>query len=68
MVSSQLEFLKNWDDFNFSTGNFSFPSNNIPSAPAYSVYVSQLIHYARACSEYHVFIEQISIVRLTPIF
>ena len=27
-------------------------SSNIPSAPAYGVYVSQLIRYTRACSNY----------------
>ena len=34
------------DDFNFPIVNFPFLSSNIPSAPAYSIYVSQLIHYA----------------------
>ena len=34
------------DDFNFPIVNFPFLSS-IPSAPAYSVYVSQLIRYAR---------------------
>ena len=38
------------DDFNFPIVNSPFLSNNIPSAPAYGVYVSQLIHYARAWS------------------
>ena len=36
-------------DFNFPIVNFPFLSSNIPSAPAYGVYVSQLIRYARAC-------------------
>ena len=40
------------DDFNFPIVNFPFLSSNIPSAPAYSVYVSQLIHYARTSSKY----------------
>ena len=31
---------------------------NIPSAPAYGVYVSQLISYARACSNYQDFMER----------
>ena len=35
------------DDFNFPIVNFPFLSNNIPSVPAYDVYVSQLIRYAR---------------------
>ena len=46
------------DDFNFPVVNFPFLSSNIPSAPAYGVYVSQLIRYARACSNYQVFMER----------
>ena len=38
------------DDFSFPIVNFPFLSSNIPSAPAYGVYVLQLIRYARACS------------------
>ena len=38
--------------------NFPFLSSNIPSAPAYGVYVSQLIHYARTCSNYQDFMER----------
>ena len=35
-----------------------FPlSSNIPSAPAYGVYFSQLIRYARTCSNYQDFME-----------
>ena len=34
------------DDFNFPIVNFPFLSSNIPSAPAYGIYVSQLIRYA----------------------
>ena len=33
------------DEFNFPIVNFSFLSSNIPSAPAYGVYVWQLIRY-----------------------
>ena len=46
------------DDFNFPIVNFPFLSSNIPSAPAYGVYLSQLIRYARACSNYRDFIER----------
>ena len=46
------------DDFNFPIVNFPFLSSNIPSAPAYGVYVSQLIRYARACSNYQGFMER----------
>ena len=44
------------DNFNFHITNFSFPSSNIPSSPAYGVFISQLIWYARACSSYECFI------------
>ena len=33
-----------------------FLSSNIPSSPAYGVFISQLIRYARACSSYECFI------------
>ena len=44
------------DDFNFHITNFPFLSSNIPSSPAYGVFISQLILYARACSSYECFI------------
>ena len=46
------------DDFHSPIVNFPFLSSNVPSAPAYGVYVSQLVRYARACSEYQDFIER----------
>ena len=45
------------DDLNFPIVNFPFLSSNIPFAPAYGVYFSQLIRYARACSNYQDFME-----------
>ena len=44
------------DNFNFHITNCPFLSNNIPASPAYSVFNSQLIQYARACSSYACFI------------
>ena len=44
------------DDFNFHITNFPFLSSNIPSSPAYGVFISQLIRYVRACSSYECFI------------
>ena len=38
--------------FGFYIVNFPFMSSNIPSAPAYGVYASQLIRYARCCSNF----------------
>ena len=36
-------------DFNFPIVNFPFICSNILAAPAYGVYISQLIRYSRAC-------------------
>ena len=44
------------DDFNFHITNFPFLSSNIPSSPAYGVFISQLIRYAMACYSYECFI------------
>ena len=40
------------DAFGFHILNFPLMSSNIPSAPAYGVYASQLICYAHCCSNY----------------
>ena len=44
------------DDFNFHITNFPFLSSNIPSSPAYGVFISQHIRCARVCSSYECFI------------
>ena len=44
------------DAFGFHIVNFPFISSNIPSAPAYGVYPSQLIRNARCCSSYSDFL------------
>ena len=44
------------DAFGFHIVNFPFMSSNIPSAPAYDVYASQLIRYAHCCSTYSDFL------------
>ena len=46
------------DAFSFHIVNFPFMSSNIPSAPAYSVYASQLIRFARCCSNYSEFLSR----------
>ena len=40
------------DAFGFHIVNFPFMSSNIPSAPAYNAYASQLIRCAHCCSKY----------------
>ena len=38
------------DDFNFEIVNFPFLDGDVPRSPSYGVYISQLIHFARVCS------------------
>ena len=42
----------NRDAFDFDIVNFPDLSENIPTAPVYGTYVSQLIRYSRACHNY----------------
>ena len=46
------------DDFNLPIVNFPFICSNIPAAPAYGVYISQLIRYSRACGSYQDFLDK----------
>jgi hypothetical protein len=46
------------DDFNFKIINFPNMCSNIPASPAYDVYISQLIRYARASSNYSDFLKR----------
>ena len=46
------------DDFNFKIINFPNMCSNIPVSPAYGVYISQLIRYARASSNYSDFLKR----------
>jgi hypothetical protein len=47
-----------YDDFIFPIVNFLFISSNIPASPAYGVYISQLVHYSRACAQYSDFLDR----------
>ena len=46
------------DDFSFRIVNYPFLDSNIPVRPAYGVYVSRLVCFARACSDVSDFIER----------
>ena len=46
------------DDFDFAIVNFPFLCSNVSLSPAYGVYVSQLIRYARACHAYDDFLKR----------
>jgi len=46
------------EDFNFPIVNFPFICSNIPSEPAYGVYLSQLRRCSRACGSYRDFLDR----------
>ena len=52
----QVTLYDKRDDFNFDIVNFPFLCSNILQSPAYGVFVSQLIRYARASTLYDDFI------------
>ena len=43
------------DDFGFTIVNFPHMCSNIPSGPAYGIYISQLVRYCRVCVFYEDF-------------
>ena len=43
------------DGFNFHIVNFPYMDSNIPSKPAYGVYISQLVRIGRICDNYENF-------------
>ena len=59
----QLRTSNKRDDFNFHITNFPFLSSNIPSPPAYVVFISRLNRYVRDCSSYECFI--LRVVRIS---
>ena len=46
------------DNFSFPIVNFPFICSNIPAAPAYGVYISQMIRYSRAYGSYQDFLDR----------
>ena len=48
IVSSKIYAER--DDFNFEILNFQFLDGDVVSSPSYGVYISQLIRFARVCS------------------
>jgi hypothetical protein len=56
--SNQYKIYDKRDDFNFKIINFPNMCSNIPASPAYGIYISQLIRYARASSNYSDFLKR----------
>ena len=53
MQKDHARFPKNydkWDDFNSEIVNFPFLDGYVPRSPYYGIYISQLIRFARVCS------------------
>ena len=48
IVSSKIYDKR--DDFNFEIVNFPCLDGDVPRSPSYGVYISQLIRFARVCS------------------
>ena len=48
LVSSKI--CDKWDNYNFEIVNFPFLDGVVPRSPSYGVYISQLIRFARMCS------------------
>ena len=48
IVSSKIYDKR--DDFDFEIVNFTFLDGDVPRSTSYGVYISQLIHFARASS------------------
>ena len=48
IVSSKI--YDQQDDFNFEIANFQFLDGDVPRSPCYGIYISQLIRFARVCS------------------
>ena len=53
IVSSKIYDKR--DDFNFEIVNFPFLDGDVPRSPSYGVYISQLILFARECSNVYDF-------------
>ena len=56
IVSSKIYDKR--DDFNFEIVNFPFLDGDVPRSPSYGVYISQLIRFARVCSNVDDFISK----------
>ena len=51
------------DDFNVPIVNFPFICSNFSTAPAYGVYISQMIRYSGACCSYQDFLDRGLVLR-----
>ena len=45
-----FKIYNKWDDFNFEIVDFPFLDGDVPRSPCYGVYISQLVRFARVCS------------------
>ena len=50
LVHNECHIYDKRDDFNFVIVNFPFLDGDVPRSPSYGVYITQLIRFARVCS------------------
>ena len=65
MVTLFAQFFDKRDAFDFDIVNFPDLSGNIPTAPVYGTYISQMVRYSRACHNYDNFSSQHSMLAET---
>ena len=58
LIQYKNEALRQRNDINVLIVNFPFICINIPAAPGYGVYISQLIRYSGACGAYQNFLDR----------
>ena len=66
-VNFTLMFMTNFDDFSFYIKNFPLLSSKIPYLPAYGVFMSHPIRYARTCSPHGCFISRATQPSILPL-
>ena len=59
-TSFRINIYDKRDDFTFRIVNFPRMDSNIPANPAYGVYISQLVRYARICTSKVDFMNRLS--------
>ena len=70
-ITNGIASSKNYDkqdDFNFEIVNFPFLDGDVPRSPSYGIYISQLIRFARVCSNVDAFTDRSKEVLLLWIF
>ena len=63
LYNAWLNIKLNVEIILFQIVNLPFISSNIPAAPAYGVYIPQLVRYSRVCVQYSDFLDRAQLLR-----